>query len=220
MVNGVAVTPDGAILAAADRNAIHELSLSSTSGTTSPSATDVASSVISAAEAPGTMRNNPAPPGAELKRIDLSGMARAGLLKMESNDVNWNRQGFRLATDGDTGSVKRTKRVDPLIVTLNFDSPVNLKSVRIFPSHAARHDWSLLAESNDVRYSLVKAPGDAWSRIDLPAAVKTRRVTLEIARPGPDDFVHVNEVELYEPADAALAPPSESLPAVSQENQR
>jgi hypothetical protein len=166
----------------------------------------------SASESPVAVSNNPAPPGRKLKKIDLSGMVEAGLLEIQSNAPNWIRQGFRRATDGDTSTLSRTNRIDPLILTLMFDSPVNLKSVRIFPSHAPRHDWSVLAGPDDVRYTLVEAPGDGWSRMDLPTAVNTRRVTLEVARPGPDDYVHVNEVELYEPADAALAPATESLP--------
>ena len=79
---------------------------------------------------------------------------------------------------------------------------------RIAAHHRRVVMWSLLVGPDDVR-SLVKVPSDTWSRMDLPTAVNTQRVTLEIARPDPDDFVHVNEVEFYEPADAALAPPSE-----------
>ena len=73
----------------------------------------------------------------------------------------------------------------------------------------------MLVGPDDARCTLVEAPGDAWSRMDLPTAVSTRRLTLEIVRPGPDDYVHVNEIELYEPADAALAPQSEPLPAAA-----
>jgi hypothetical protein len=161
------------------------------------------------------MQNNPAAPGPELSKIDLSGMAAAGLLEIQSNAPAWIRRGFRLATDGNTETLTRTNQIDPLIVTLTFDSPVNLKSVRILPSHAPRHDWSLLVGPEDARYDLVEAPANAWSRMDLPVAVNTQRVRLEIARPGPDDYVHVNEVEFYEPADAVLAPTLESPPAAT-----
>jgi hypothetical protein len=41
------------------------------------------------------------------------------------------------------------------------------------------------------------APDSAWSQLDLQEAVSTSVVQLEILRRERDDYVHIDEIELY-----------------------
>jgi hypothetical protein len=41
------------------------------------------------------------------------------------------------------------------------------------------------------------APDSAWSQLDLPEPVSTSIVQLEVLRRERDDYVHLDEIELY-----------------------
>ena len=100
--------------------------------------------------------------------------------------------------DSDTGVPVKTENINPYILSFTFKEPISLKTVRIFPSYSS-YDWVVYTGSSEKEKGLMirNAPEEDWSRLDLPKAVSTKTVRLEILRTVRDNFVHVNEIEFY-----------------------
>jgi tRNA A-37 threonylcarbamoyl transferase component Bud32 len=146
------------------------------------------------------LSNIPRDPGRELKKIDLAGLLKAKRVVVESNVPPWLITGFPRAIDGDIATFARAEQNGPLVITLTFDTSVNLRTARIFPAWGS-HDWTLQVGPEGWRNSIKGAPSHAWSRMDLPQVVNTRRVTLELRQIHKGEVVvgkaHVSEIELY-----------------------
>jgi hypothetical protein len=133
----------------------------------------------------GAMRGN---------SINFSG-ERAGLVTIDVNDPVFASRLDPLF-DGDTATLSRTESVNPLVMTFHFLTPVRLSGVRIFPSFSS-YDWSLEANRGMPAMVVRKAAPDVWSTIVLQEDVETDTVRLTLHRLERDDYVHVNEVELW-----------------------
>lgn len=139
--------------------------------------------------------SNSRPVEATLKKMDLAGLLRTGGLTIEANDPQFVP---RLSTlfDGAVDQPARTEDVNPLLLTLRFAQPIRLKTVRLFPSYAS-YNWVLSTSDEDQGLMVRDAPAEEWSRIDLGQAMETQLVRIALLRIERDNYVHVNEVELY-----------------------
>jgi hypothetical protein len=92
--------------------------------------------------------------------------------------------------------VVRTEEVNPLFLTFTFRTPVALRGVRVFPSYSS-YDWALQT-GPDAEWLVIRdASSQSWSGIELEQSVETGVVRVELLRRQRDDFVHVNEIEIW-----------------------
>jgi hypothetical protein len=127
-------------------------------------------------------------------KLDFSG-PRAGRLTIDVNDPMFVARLDPLF-DGDTATLSRTESVNPLVITFRFPVPVHLTAVRILPSYSS-YEWSVEV-GRAFRAMLVRAAApDVWSAIVLPEDVETDTVRVTLRRLERDDYVHVNEIELW-----------------------
>lgn len=130
-----------------------------------------------------------------LTKIDLAQEQSSGNLTVEANDPAFTPR-FSVLIDGDVKSMTRSEGVNPLILTLTFREPKTIAAARIFPAGSS-YDWLIEPTPGGPRPMLEAVPDSAWSQIDLDPPQATSVVRLEILRRERDDFVHVNEIELY-----------------------
>ena len=130
-----------------------------------------------------------------LKRLDLAEAQRSGALSIAVNDPVFPPRLPRIF-DGNTETLSRTEDVNPLILTFTFKEEILLKAVRLYPSYSS-YDWILRAHPQAESLIVRSAVAKEWSWIDLPTAVKTLSVRIELKRLQRDNFVHLNEIEFY-----------------------
>ena len=149
-----------------------------------------------------SLEGKPAPAEAvaldSLQRIDLAAALSNGELSIEVNDPSA-KAAIPAMIDGDPDNLLKTDGVNPLVVTLTFREPIQLRAARAYMA-ASPYDWVLEAQPGEDRLLSANVPERQWSQISLPAAVKTNVVRVEILRLERDDYVHANEIELYGPA--------------------
>jgi hypothetical protein len=133
---------------------------------------------------------------AELSRLDMAIMRANGTLQVEVNDPDLTPY-LDALIDGDPSTLVRSNGVNPLVVTLTFTQPVRVTAVRIFPTYSL-HDWVIEPLPGEERLLVRDAPGQAWSSIELDQPTETAVVRVEVLRLERDDFVHLNEIELYD----------------------
>jgi hypothetical protein len=131
----------------------------------------------------------------DLEKIDLAHEQSSGNLTVEANDPLFPPR-VPTIIDGDTTSMTRSEGINPLILTLTFREPVSLAAARLYPA-GSPYDWLVEPTPGGPRLMLEGAPDSAWSQLDLPEPVTTTVVQLEILRRERDDYVHLNEIELY-----------------------
>jgi hypothetical protein len=133
-----------------------------------------------------------------LQRIDLAAALSNGALTIEVNDPSA-KASIPAMVDGDPDNLLKTDSVNPLVVTLTFRDPIQLRAARAYMA-ASPYDWLLEAQPGKQRLLATNVPDRQWSQISLPAAVETNVVRIEILRIERDDYVHANEIELYGPS--------------------
>jgi len=149
-----------------------------------------------------SLEGQPAPAEAvaleSLQRIDLAAALSNGELTIEVNDPSA-KPAVPALIDGDPDNLLKTDSVNPLVITLTFRDPIQLRAARAYMV-ASSYDWLLEAQPGEQRLLATNVPDRQWSQISLPAAVETNVVRIEMLRLERDDYVHANEIELYGPA--------------------
>lgn len=154
---------------------------------------------------PGTdVANNLSPIEPTLAKLDLAQMLHAGTVKVELNDPS---VAAPLLFDGSIDHPARTESINPLVVTLTFAQPVAIAAARIYPTYAT-YDWALYPDAAQTGLVARGVPQEQWSRIDVPQPKAAQSVQIELVRTERDNYVHVNEIELYIAGEGAVAPPA------------
>jgi hypothetical protein len=130
-----------------------------------------------------------------LQKVDLAQELSSGSLTVDANDPLFPPR-FPVLVDGDVKSLARSENINPLILTLTFSEPKKLAAARMHPA-GSPYDWLIEPTPGGDRLMVEGAPDSTWSQIDLPSPVETSVVRLEILRRERDDYVHVDEIELY-----------------------
>jgi hypothetical protein len=149
---------------------------------------------VRAALAPGKDVSGQAalPPNA--KRMNLTDLLEQGQLAVTTNlpvpgDVS-------LAFDEVDTTLAKSEGANPFVFTFKFGSPVSIKAVRVLSSYSD-YGWSI--EAQGVPRLVVDTIIDGeWSTIAWPEGVKTSEVKIEVLRKTRDNFVHLNEIEIYQ----------------------
>ncbi len=134
----------------------------------------------------------------DLRMMDLGEGLAAGNVRIEPNDPSV-IPAVRLIVDGNVESLIKSNVINPLVITIDLAEEISLAAVRVYPV-GSPYDWLVEALPGGPRYMLRGVPERAWSQLDLPEAVTTSIVRLEVLRLKRDDYVHLNEVELYSAA--------------------
>jgi hypothetical protein len=134
-----------------------------------------------------------------LEKVDLAGGHASGEVTIAANDARV-QTGIAVLSDGNLESLVVGSGINPLELTITLRRPIRLRAARVFPA-GSPYDWVLEPMPGQERLIAQSVPERAWSQIDLAGVVETSVVRLEILRLERDDYVHVNEIELYvEPA--------------------
>lgn len=116
------------------------------------------------------------------------------------------------------GSLYRSAAVNPAFIGISFSAPVALRELRVNLSHASgdpAYEWWVEAADSEAdldtksgSYALVVSPtttaSDLWSGATLAADHSATVVRLWVRRLTGDDYVHIDEWELYGDAPFAL----------------
>jgi hypothetical protein len=129
-----------------------------------------------------------------LTRLDLAQLRNAGELAIEVNDDNVVPK-LQNLFDGDVESLIKTESINPIVIVLKFEHPIDLRAVRVVLA-GSPYDWVLELRPGE-RHLLSRVPERTWSTIELPEAIETEAVRIEALRLERDDYVHVNELELW-----------------------
>ncbi len=131
----------------------------------------------------------------ELERVDLAAAWSEEAVRIEISD-----EAFLVRVDGVfDGNVRHSMvsgGTNPLVITLTFPEPIRVKVARIFPS-ASPNDWTFRPHPSHQVLLAPRVPPDTWSYIALPEAISTSEVRFEVLRLERDNFVHLNEIELF-----------------------
>jgi len=128
-----------------------------------------------------------------LKKVNILDLEAAGKVTVDSPASG---QDAPKLFDGNDETLVRTDSINPLKITLTFTDPIKLKAVRVLSTYSD-YSWSLTPEGGE-RIVLDSIPEGVSSVLVLPAQVTTKKISFEVLRKSRDNYVHVNEVELFE----------------------
>lgn len=132
------------------------------------------------------------PPNA--KRLNLTDLVEQGQLTVTTNlpvpgDV---KQAF----DEVDNTLAKSEGANPFVFTFSFANAVALKAVRVLSSYSD-YGWSVEAQGTPRLVVDMIIDGE-WSTIAWTEGIKTNQVKIEVLRKTRDNFVHLNEIEMYE----------------------
>lgn len=144
--------------------------------------------------APGKLVSGEAAIPAHAKRINLSDLVERGLLTVKTNvpglgDVS-------NAFDEVESSLAKSEGTNPFTFTFEFTSPINLKATKVLSTYSD-YGWAVEAEGSP-RIVVDTVIEGQWSTAAWPEGIKTKTVKVEVLRKARDNYVHLNEIELYE----------------------
>lgn len=129
------------------------------------------------------------------EKLDLAAARAAHTLVVSGNDPAFQPR-IDALFDGSIATLARTEDVNPLVLTFEFAQPIRLAAVRLYPSYSS-YDWGIEPAQGEAGQVVRNAPAEMWSGVALSKAVETRVVRVLMRRLERDNFVHVNEVELW-----------------------
>jgi hypothetical protein len=127
------------------------------------------------------------------KKIDLLELIEGGQISATSNsgspDVN-------LAFDEREDTLAKSEGVNPYRVTIEFAAPRVIKAIRVLSTYS---DYGWAVQLDDGPRLVVDSMVDGeWSVVAFGTGIKAKRFYVEVLRKSRDNFVHLNEIEVYE----------------------
>jgi hypothetical protein len=128
------------------------------------------------------------------KRLNLMELVEQGQLTVTTNlpvpgDV---KQAF----DEVDNTLAKSEGANPFVFTFTFANPAVLKAVRVLSSYSD-YAWAVEAQGTPRLVVDMIIDGE-WSTIAWPEGIKTNQVKIEVLRKNRDNFVHLNEIEMYQ----------------------
>ncbi len=130
---------------------------------------------------------------ADAKRLDV-----LNLTASDQATVSSNVPGAPLDNlfDGADDSLVRTPEINPLDTTITFTAPTKIKALRVRSTYS---DFAIAIQvDGGERVVLDPIPEGDWATIVFPAPVTAKKILVQTLRKSRDNFVHVNEIELYQ----------------------
>ncbi len=145
------------------------------------------------------------PLAAQTGQIDVAGMLICGQATVANSIIDIGP--ISAIFDGDTNTLARTQSINPMVVTLSFATPKQLMRSRTW-FLAGNNRWrvetadtvaDLDAATGTFRVALdwVTGPEAAWQDRSLAVPITCRVVRLKLQRLTGDNYVHLNEWQLF-----------------------
>jgi hypothetical protein len=141
--------------------------------------------------------------------VNVLGLLLAGAATLETTP--WDIGSPTDLFDGDTGTLLRSAAVNPMLVTLEFDSPLTIERFRVWflagdnawrvEGAATRADLDAQAGSYRVLCDWRTGPEWSWNEATTAAGADLGAIRLSLQRLSGDDYVHLCEWELWPPDD-------------------
>jgi hypothetical protein len=131
---------------------------------------------------------------ANAKRLNLPELAQTGAMVVTSNDSGYKDP--TLVYDEIETSLVKSNDINPLKVTFEFPAARTLKAVKVLSTYS---DYGWAIEVDGGGRLVVDAVIDGeWSTIAWPEGIKAKKIAVEVLRKMRDNYVHLNEIEIYE----------------------
>lgn len=144
--------------------------------------------------APGKDVSGQAALPAKAKRLNLADLVEQGQLAVTTNVAG--AGDLQLVFDEVDSTLTKSDGTNPFVFTLEFSNPIAIKAVRILSTYSD-YGWALEAQGTPRLVVDMIIDGE-WSTMAWPEGMKTNKVKIEVLRKTRDNFVHVNEIEIYE----------------------
>jgi hypothetical protein len=128
------------------------------------------------------------------KRINLPELLESGELVVTSNVPG--ARDVPLALDEIEDTLSKSEGVNPLKFSFEFKSPRMVKAVRVLSTYSD-YSWAFELQGGE-RLVVDTVIDGQWSTIAWPEGLKASKFSVEVLRKMRDNYVHVNEVEVYE----------------------
>jgi hypothetical protein len=126
--------------------------------------------------------------------VNLTELVEQGNLVVSSNLPG--AGDIKQAFDEDDSTLAKSEGANPFVFTFKFTNPVTLKAVRVLSTYSD-YGWSLEAQGTP-RLVVDTIIDGEWSILAWPEGLKTDQVKIEVLRKTRDNYVHLNEIEMYE----------------------
>ncbi|MEY4668611.1 MAG: hypothetical protein RL518_1310 [Pseudomonadota bacterium] len=127
------------------------------------------------------------------KRIDMLNLAATNQASLAMNAPT---EPIENLFDGADDSLVRTPEINPLDTTITFTSPTKIKALRVRSTYS---DFAIAVQvDGGERLILDPIPDGDWATIIWPTPVTAKKILVQTLRKNRDNFVHVNEIELYQ----------------------
>jgi hypothetical protein len=98
--------------------------------------------------------------------------------------------------DGADDSLVRTPEINPLDTTITFTAATKIRALRVRSTYS---DFAIAVQvDGGERIVLDPIPEGDWATIVFPTPVAAKKILVQTLRKSRDNFVHVNEIELYQ----------------------
>lgn len=98
--------------------------------------------------------------------------------------------------DGADDTLLRTPNINPLDATIVLTQPIKLKALRVRSTYS---DFAVAVQiDGGERIILDPIPEGDWATIVWPTPISAKKVFVQTLRKIRDNYVHVNEIELYQ----------------------
>ncbi len=125
------------------------------------------------------------------KRLDLLNLQATNAATLTTN-TNESVTGL---FDGADDTLLRTPNINPLDTTITFTQPTKLKALRVRSTYS---DFAIAVQvDGGERIILDPIPEGDWGVIVWATPVTAKKVLVQTLRKVRDNYVHVNEIELY-----------------------
>lgn len=129
----------------------------------------------------------------KVKKLNLTEMLEGGTLNVTANIMGGDLgQSFDERED----TLAKSEGHNPFKLTFEFAEQRTIKAVKVLSTYSD-YGWALQPDQGE-RLVVDTIIDGEWSTIAWPDGFKVKRLTVEVLRKHRDNFVHLNEVEIYE----------------------
>jgi hypothetical protein len=127
------------------------------------------------------------------RKLNLLELKETGALNVTANLMGGD---MPQAFDEREDTLAKSEGFNPFTFTFEFTEPRMLKAVRVLSSYSD-YSWALQVDQGE-RLVVDTIIDGEWSTIAWPDGLKGKRIQVEVLRKHRDNYVHLNEVEIYE----------------------
>lgn len=131
---------------------------------------------------------------ANAKKLTLPQLAENGQLTVTSNVPGLGD--LQNSYDEVETTLTKSDGINPFRFTLDFAAPRNVKAVRVLSTYSD-YGWAIQNDAGQ-RFVVDMIIEGEWSTVAFPEGLKTKRLIVEVLRKVRDNYVHVNEIEVFE----------------------